>query len=629
FKTTPTTQNNPNSPITRKIIMEERKEKRIIMFPLPFPGHFNPLVQLARIFHHRGFSITIIHTSFNFPDPTHYPNFTFRTIHHHNEGEEEEDPLSKPGASGMDLVTFIRQLREGYANPFRESLKAEVGGGERACCLVSDVVWGRTTEVAAEEVGIRRMVLTTSGVASFCAFAAYPFLRDKHYLPIQDSRLDELVTELPPLRVKDLPVMETNEPEELYRVVNNMVEGAKSSSGIIWNTFEDLERIVLMNFSTEFQVPVFPVGPFYKHSENILPTTKNKEDHVTTDWLNKQDPRTVVYVSFGSLADIEEKEFLEIAWGLRNTKQPFLWVKGKIVKWVNQLEVLAHPAVGAFWTHCGWNSTLESICEGVPMICTPCFTDQRVNARYIVDVWQLGMMLERSKLDRKDIEKLLRKEMGEEMRESCLKWKDRANVCLSKDGSSSKYLEKLVSHVMSFDSYAFAMLVVMVTWLGSKVLGSHIRILLMNLLELSEGSFKDLTQKPQQIFFLNRFAWGEKAVVNDEECFVLMLETRLQGLQQEAKAMLKHTVWGSFSQSTGLLVQLEDTYLEQIKTGPEEEDVLWETTSETMIQGYKSVDGIQIAHRGRTRVSLSRLDESLENHPKTTMEESWEIEEVG
>lgn len=87
----------------------------------------------------------------------------------------------------MDLVTFIRQLREGYADPFRESLKAEVGGGERACCLVSDVVWGRTTEVAAEEVGIRRMVLTTSGVGSFCAFAAYPLLRDKHYLPIQGN----------------------------------------------------------------------------------------------------------------------------------------------------------------------------------------------------------------------------------------------------------------------------------------------------------------------------------------------------------------------------------------------------------------------------------------------------------
>ena len=152
----------------------------------------------------------------------------------------------------------------------------------------------------------------------------------------------------------------------------------------------------------------------------------------------------------------------------------------------------------------------------------------------------------------------------------------------------------------------------------------------MNLLDLSEGSFKDLTQKPKQICLLNRFAWGEKAV-NDEECFVLMLETQPSGLTTGSKSgmeTLKHTVWGCFSQRTGLLVQLEDTYLVQIKTGPQE-DVLWETTSETMIQGYKSVDGIQVAHRGRTRVSLLRLDESLENHSKTTMEESWEIEEVG
>lgn len=93
---------------------------------------------------------------------------------------------------------------------------------------------------------------------------------------------------------------------------------------------------------------------------------------------------------------------------------------------------------------------------------------------------------------------------------------------------------------------------------------------------------------------------------------------------------MKHTVWGCFSQRTGLLVKLEDTYLVRIKIGPEDEDVvLWETTSETMIQDYKSVDGIQIAHRGKTQVSLLRLDESLESHSKTTMEESWEIEEVG
>ncbi|KAG7561007.1 hypothetical protein ISN45_Aa05g024700 [Arabidopsis thaliana x Arabidopsis arenosa] len=141
-----------------------------------------------------------------------------------------------------------------------------------------------------------------------------------------------------------------------------------------------------------------------------------------------------------------------------------------------------------------------------------------------------------------------------------------------------------------------------------------------------------LDPKTTANLFAGSVCVGEKAV-NDEECFVLKLETQPSGLKSRSKSgmeTVKHTVWGCFSQRTGLLVQLEDTYLVRIKTGPEEEDmVLWETTSETLIQDYKSVDGIQIAHRGKTRVSLLRLDESLESHSKTTMEESWEIEEVG
>ncbi|EOA24046.1 hypothetical protein CARUB_v10017270mg [Capsella rubella] len=141
-----------------------------------------------------------------------------------------------------------------------------------------------------------------------------------------------------------------------------------------------------------------------------------------------------------------------------------------------------------------------------------------------------------------------------------------------------------------------------------------------------------LDPKTTANMFAGSVCVGEKAV-NDEECFVLQLETQPAGLKSRSKSgmeTVKHTVWGCFSQRTGLLVQLEDTYLVRIKTGPEEEDVVfWETTSETLIQDYKSVDGIQIAHRGKTRVSLLRLDESLESHSKTTMEESWEIEEVG
>lgn len=82
-----------------------------------------------------------------------------------------------------------------------------------------------------------------------------------------------------------------------------------------------------------------------------------------------------------------------------------------------------------------------------------------MNARYIVDVWRVGMVLERSKMERKEIERVLKSviiEKGDGLRERSLKLKERADFCLGKDGSSSKYLDKLVNHVLSFDSYAFA-----------------------------------------------------------------------------------------------------------------------------------------------------------------------------
>ncbi|GLT31408.1 hypothetical protein SLA2020_061470 [Shorea laevis] len=80
--------------------------------------------------------------------------------------------------------------------------------------------------------------------------------------------------------------------------------------------------------------------------------------------------------------------------------------------WAPQQEVLAHPAIGAFWTHNGWNSTLESICEGVPMICMPFFMDQRVNARYVTEVWGVGVQLE--KRERGMIERTIKGVMMEE-----------------------------------------------------------------------------------------------------------------------------------------------------------------------------------------------------------------------
>lgn len=292
-----------------------------------------------------------------------------------------------------------------------------------------------------------------------------------------DSQFDSLVQELPPLKVKDLPRFKTDVPDKFYRFLNDMITQMKASSGLIWNSFLELEEPALTKLKQEFSMPNFLIGPFHKYvsasSSSIL-----VPDKTSISWLDKQKPKSVIYVSSGSVATVNETEFQEIAWGLANSKVPFLWVvrpgsvkgtewlealpkgykemvdeRGYIVKWAPQQEVLAHPSVGAFWTHNGWNSTLESICEGVPMICQPSYGDQLVNARYVSDVWRIGLHLE-MKLERQAIESAIRKVLlepeGQEMRDRIQILKNKLDNCLTQDGSSHQAIESLISHIMSF-----------------------------------------------------------------------------------------------------------------------------------------------------------------------------------
>ncbi|KAI3470810.1 hypothetical protein Pfo_027473 [Paulownia fortunei] len=456
--------------ITREPQLQERIGRRLIFFPLPLQGHISPMLQLANILHSRGFSITVVHTKLNSPNPANYPHFAFYPIH---DGLSESDEASK-----TDILSLVAMLNVKCIEPFKQAL-AELladSSGDPIACLVSDAIFHFTTAVC-KSLKLSRIVLRTGGVCSFLAFAAFPLLLEKGYLPVQDDRLEEPVMELPPLRVKDLPVITTSYPEKLYELVEGMIQETKASSGLIWNSFQELEELALAKLHQDFGVPIFPLGPFHKH---FAPSSSSlmAEDRSSISWLDKQVYNSVIYVSFGSIAAIDEKDFLEIAWGLASSKHPFLWVvrpglirgaewleplpegflemldgRGHIVKWAPQLEVLEHPSIGAFWTHSGWNSTLESICEGVPMICTPCFTDQLVNARYVSHVWKIGLQLENG-LSREKIEMAIKRLMvqkeGGELRERALHLKEKANLCLQPGGSSYESLKSLVNYISIF-----------------------------------------------------------------------------------------------------------------------------------------------------------------------------------
>ncbi|KAJ6814975.1 uncharacterized protein M6B38_136135 [Iris pallida] len=125
---------------------------------------------------------------------------------------------------------------------------------------------------------------------------------------------------------------------------------------------------------------------------------------------------------------------------------------------------------------------------------------------------------------------------------------------------------------------------------------------------------------------------GEKAV-NGDDCFVLRLDTETASLQARSTRSvetMRHTVWGCFSQRTGLLVQLEDSHLvRMIRGAADKESVYWETTTETSIEDYRLTDGINISHKGTTSVSLLRFGETIEGNMRTSMAETWTVEEVG
>ncbi|KAF3448866.1 hypothetical protein FNV43_RR09582 [Rhamnella rubrinervis] len=460
----------------------ERKGRRLVLFPLPLQGHLNPMLELANILYSKGFSIYIIHTSFNSPKPCKYPHFSFHAI---NEG------LSESETSRID-GHLLALLNTKCVEPFKECLRRLLSdvSEEPIDCLISDSLFHFTRAIA-EGLKVPRIVLRTGGASSFLVYAALPLLRERGYLPLQDSQKEEPVVEFPPLKVKDLPVppvTDNRAPTSFYQIIDSLVNETKASSGIIWNTFEDLEQSALTTMRHDFGIPIFPIGPFHK---TILASSSSSssssslliEDQNCISWLNTQTNKSVIYVSFGSSAVISETEFLEVAWGLANSNQPFLWVvrpglvhgsdwlvplphgflenlngRGTIVKWAPQLEVLAHPCIGAFWTHSGWNSIMESICEGVPMICTPCFVDQLVNARYVSHVWKVGLQLDNG-MERGEIEKTIRKLMvekeGDEIRYRVSKLKEKANLCLKQDGSSYKSLDSLVSHISSLESFNF------------------------------------------------------------------------------------------------------------------------------------------------------------------------------
>jgi hypothetical protein len=226
---------------------------------------------------------------------------------------------------------------------------------------------------------------------------------------------------------------------------------------------------------------ILQVGPLSTHEllENAqkLPaknTSMWRADGSCIDWLDKQRPGSVIYISFGSWVEpIGPDEISELALGLEATGRPFLWVlkddpswraglpsgyletvagRGKVVAWAPQGGVLAHEAVGCYLTHCGWNSTLEAIQHGVRLLCYPVSGDQFINSAFIAKMWEVGIRLQStSRSDVEDnIERIMEGDDGKRLRDKMNELRDRVMAAEGR-AAAKRTLEDFVNGIKRDD----------------------------------------------------------------------------------------------------------------------------------------------------------------------------------
>ncbi|XP_057794565.1 7-deoxyloganetin glucosyltransferase-like [Salvia miltiorrhiza] len=472
--------------------MGAQRKGHAICIPFPAQGHVNPMLKLAKLLHNHDFHITFVNTEYNHrrllkargADALHgLPSFRFETI-------PDGLPPSDTADATQDIPSLCESTTTTCLAPFKR-LIARLNAADDAppvSCIVSDGVMSFTADAAAE-LGLPEVLFWTTSACGFYAYTQFEKLIQMGYAPLKDTSylsngyLDTVVEGIPAMegiRLRDIPsfIRTTNLDEFMIRFIFSETKRAHSASAIILNTFEALELDVL-NALSAFLPPTYAVGPLHLLETELddahldrLGSNLWKEEPECLEWLDSQEPNSVVYVNFGSITVMTPDQLTEFAWGLANSNRPFLWIirpdlvsgdnavlapqflevtsgRGRLAGWCPQEKVLSHPAVGGFLTHSGWNSTLESLCSGVPMICWPFFAEQQTNCWYCCSRWGVGMEID-SDVKRDEVEKQVRSlmggEEGEEMRKRAAEWKNLAAEAAK--GSSRRNLSKVIDEVL-------------------------------------------------------------------------------------------------------------------------------------------------------------------------------------
>ncbi|GJN18275.1 hypothetical protein PR202_gb05418 [Eleusine coracana subsp. coracana] len=286
----------------------------------------------------------------------------------------------------------------------------------RPDAVVADSFFSWSVDAAAAHGVPRLAFLGTSLFARACSDS---MLRND---PVGSAGSDDpdAVVALPGLphrvELRRSQMMDPRKRPEHWTFFQRVNDADAQSFGEVFNSFRDLEPEYLDHYTVTLGRRAWLVGPVALASKDVAvrgASELSPDADACLKWLDTKPDGSVVYVSFGTLAHFSPAELRELARGLHLSGKNFVWVvgaaaaddaewmpdgfaemlgdRGLIIRgWAPQMLVLSHAAVGGFVTHCGWNSTLEAVSAGVPMVTWPRCADQFYNEKLVVDLLKVG-----------------------------------------------------------------------------------------------------------------------------------------------------------------------------------------------------------------------------------------------